>query len=74
MFIHNAKQNSIFPEICDNLCVEAANSKAIFTGAGKFWIRLQPPSLTGPRLNTKILWISLTPLTDPPCIKWFPRL
>ena len=30
MFIHNAKQNSIFPEVCDNLCVEAANSKASF--------------------------------------------
>ena len=34
MFIHNAKQNSIFPEVCDNLCVEAANSKATF-----FWCR-----------------------------------
>ena len=28
MFIPNAKQNSIFPEICDNLCVEVASSKA----------------------------------------------
>ena len=28
MFIHNAKQNSILPEICDNLCVEVASYKA----------------------------------------------
>jgi len=68
MFIQNAKQNSIFPEICDNLCVEAANSKTIIVQCREVWIRLQPPSLTGPQLNTNILWISLTPLTDPPCI------
>jgi len=73
MFINNAKQNSILPEICDNLCVEVASYKATLR-----WCREVSDQILTSQVNWSttniILWISLTPLTDPPCMKWPSKL
>ena len=60
------KEKRMCTETATIYALKYLDKSLISSNVRALWISFYPPSLTDPPLLTTPLWISLTPLTDPP--------